>query len=129
MKKNSRTGSIYFGHSKNTYGTSQELQELEFLKKIFPKTNIICPNTTVGELSDFKDYLHIVDCCTLFIASEVEGSVGKGLFCEIGRAFSINIPVFVLRKSADDFYLLPVIGIETKEPNYWKEKYVKLIVK
>ena len=120
---------IYYAHSKLIYGTSNETEELEFIKEKFPKANIICPHTTVNELTDFQDYLHVVDCCTLLIASEVEGYIGKGIFCEISRAFGNGTQVSVLRKQNNQYSLSQVIGIEIINQNAWKNNYGKLIVK
>ena len=120
---------IYYAHSKKIYGTSQEIEELKFIKEKFPSSIVLCPNNTIGELSDFQDYLHVVDCCNKIIASEVEGHIGKGVFCEIARGFGNSTPVYVLRKQANKFYLLIVTGIEVINESDWKNQYGKLIVK
>lgn len=120
---------IYFAHSKMIYGTQQEVEEFEFIKEKFPKASIICPHKTVGELNDSKDYLYIVDCCNSVIVSEFNGFVGFGVFVEIARALSNYTSVSVLRKRADEFYLLKVTGLEIINQNDLKNKYGKLIVK
>jgi hypothetical protein len=119
---------IYYAHSKIIYGTQQELEEFEFLKKSFPKANIICPHNTVGELRDSKDYLYIVDCCNKVIVSERNSFIGLGVFVEVARALSNNTSVFVLRRQANEFYLLKVSGIEIINESNWKYNYGKLIV-
>ena len=70
---------IYYGHSKRIYDDPQEEIELDFIRKKFPAATVICPNHDLGELSDYKEYLRIVDDCTMVVASEVGGSVGKGV--------------------------------------------------
>ena len=120
---------IYFAYSKMIYGTQQEVEEFEFLKKKFTEATIICPHKTVGDINDSKDYLFVVDCCNIVIASEFNGYVGFGVFAEIARALSNCTSVSVLRKRADEFYLLKVTGIEIINQNDWKNKYGKLIVK
>ena len=120
---------IYYAHSKRIYGTPQEAKELEFLIMIFPKANIICPHNTIGELNDFKDYLYVVDCCNKIITSEIDGFIGRGVFCEIARAFGNGTQVSVLRKQNNQYSLSQVIGIEIINQNAWKNNYGKLIVK
>jgi hypothetical protein len=120
---------IYFAHSKFIYGTQQEVDEFEFLTKKYPNANFICPHNTVGALNDYKDYLYIVDCCNYVIASEFNGYVGFGVFAEIARALGNNASVSVLRKQADEFYILKVTGLEIINQSDWKNKYGKLIVK
>jgi hypothetical protein len=129
MNRVKNSHSIYYAHSKLIYGTQQEVEEYEFLKGEFPDRKIICPHITVGELKDPQDYLHIVDCCILLIASELNGFIGLGVFVEVARAFSNNAHVFVLRKHKNSFKLLQVIGIEIYNQIDWKTKYAKLIVK
>lgn len=120
---------IYYAHSKKIYGTSKETAELKFIKEKFPDAHILCPHTTIGELADFNDYLHVVDCCTLLIASEVEGYIGKGVFCEISRGFGNGTIVNVLRKQDNKYSLNQVTGIEMFNQADWKNKFGKIIIK
>jgi|ERR1035437_213229 hypothetical protein len=128
MKPHQSELRIYYAHSKILYGTQQEIDEFGFLQNKFSKATIICPHTTVGELNDSNDYLHVVDCCNKIIASELNGFIGLGVFVEIARALSNNITAFVLRRSANGFVLLEVSGIEIVNKNDWKVKYGKIIV-
>jgi hypothetical protein len=129
MYRRATTHKIYYAHSKRIYGTSNESEELKYIKEKFSNASIICPHTTMGELADFNDYLHVVDCCDRIIASEVEGCIGKGVFCEIARGFGNSTPVYVLRKRDNKFYLEIVTGIEVINENDWKNRYAKLIIK
>lgn len=120
---------IYYSHSMIIYGKTCEKEELKFIKEKFPASNIICPNNTVGKLNDFKDYLHVVDCCDTIIASEVAGFIGKGVFCEIARGFGNGTQVYALRKQVNKYSLCQVIGIEIVNQSDWKNKFGKIIVK
>jgi hypothetical protein len=118
---------IYYAHSKKIYGTPNETEELKYIKEKFPYAKVICPHTTVGELKDFQDYLHIVDCYNTIIASEVKGFISRGVFSEIARGFSNGIQVYVLRKQANKHILYQVIGIEIHNQSDWVYRFGKII--
>jgi hypothetical protein len=120
---------IYYAHFKKIYGTSSETEELKFIKEKYPNSYVFCPNTTIGELNDFQDYLHVVDCCSKIIVSEVEAHIGKGVFCEIARGFGNGSQIYVLRNLGNKYSLAQVTGIEMVNQSDWKNKFGKLIVK
>jgi len=128
MNANNNLRTIYYAHCRLTYDTPKESTELEWLRIKYPRAKVICPNNSIGKLNDFKDYLHVVDCCSQLIVSEIDGYVSKGVFSEIARALGNNTPVFVLRRQ-DAFYLLKVSGIEIVNEGSWKNIYGKVIVK
>jgi len=119
---------IYYGHSKKIYDTLREHQERDFIIQTYPKASGICPNKDLGELSDFKKYLKIVDKCNMVIVSELEGYVGKGVLCEIARAFSNGMHVKVIREKGGKLFLFDVAGFEIENESDWKYRYAKLIV-
>lgn len=120
---------IYYAHSKKIYGTRRELKEVTFLRKIFPKRIVICPNNDVGELGCFNDYLKIVDDCRIVAASEVDGYIGRGVFHEIARGISNESQIYVIREQENALSLKEVIGIEFVNRRDYVLKYGKLIVK
>lgn len=129
MNANINLRRIYYAHSKRIYGTPNETEELKYIKEKFPNANVICPHNSIGELSDFEDYLHVVDCCSKVVVSEIDEYVSKGVFSEIARGFSNNTPVFVLRMIDGILTLFDVVGIEIINQNDWKNKYGKIIIK
>lgn len=120
---------IYFAHSKLSYGSSKEKEELQFLRKTFIKSTIIDPNSDVGELRNFNEYLKIVDSCSQVVVSEYKECVGRGVFSEIARGFANGTPISVLRKQANKYILFQVIGIEIVNQIDWKRMFGNLIVK
>ena len=119
---------IYFAHSLQVYNTPKEESELKIIKKKFPEATVICPNKDLGELSDFKEYLKIVDNCNMVIASEVDGYVGKGVLCEVARGFSNGMRVKVIREKGGKLILFDVVGFEIENVSDWRYRYAKLIV-
>ena len=112
MNKTKMKAKILFAHSMQVYNTPQEESELVFIKATYPTASITCPNHDIGELSDYKDYLKIVDACTMVVASEVDGYVGKGVLCEVARGFSNGMQVRLIREKAGNFVLCDVIGFK-----------------
>lgn len=125
--RNSKYFKIYFGHSKLIYGTAREAEELEFIESQYPDAEIINPALLI-DITEMKKFLKIVSKCTLVVASEFEGYVGKGVFAEISIAFARAIRVQVLRKSEQGYSQYPVTGIQVINEHDWKSKYAKLIV-
>jgi len=122
------TSKIYYAHSKLIYGTTREIEELDFLEKIYPVATIINPNE-LGELKDIRKYLKIVGKCSLVVVSEFNGCIGKGVLAEIARAFSDDTPVKVIRTVADTMSLSDVSGFEILNVHDWKIRYALLNLK
>jgi hypothetical protein len=71
MKK----GKVYFAHSKKKYNTSEEAEELAFIKKHFDG-KVICPYNDLGELGDIERYLEViksVDC--VYVTENIEDTL------------------------------------------------------
>ncbi|MFA5395452.1 MAG: hypothetical protein WC346_05460 [Methanogenium sp.] len=114
---------VYFAHSKLSYGTRREAEEFLFLKKHFER--IINPNTDLGELGDIKPYLVVASLCDAVVVSAfIDDFVGKGCFDEVETVLRSNKPVFQL---IDRKKMVKVTNVELFDLDDWKVKYGKLI--
>jgi len=117
---------IYYAHSIQIYGSAREVNEFAYLYDFYSEAKVINPEHL--DYSGMKKYLKIVSKCDEIVASELDGYIGKGVFCEIARAMSEGIPVKVLRKKGKEYTLEPVTGIQVINEHDWKIKYAKLIL-
>ena len=108
------------------YETEAEAEALKYINKVYPNAEIINPAEL--EFKDIKKYLKIVSKCARVVASELDGFVGKGVFAEISRAFSCDVPVEAVRLKEGSYHLLRVNGIQVINEHDWKIKYAKLIL-
>jgi len=113
---------VYYAHSKKTYDSAKEKDELAFIKSKYPKT--ICPNTDLGELNSMDSYLKIVAWSDLVIISEYFGHIGKGVYKEINEASKNNIPILILRERL--FYKIK--GVVVVDKLDAQIKYAKVII-
>jgi hypothetical protein len=118
---------VYYAHSKIDYGSNREYRDLLYLKKRFPKAEVICPNNDLGELGSLKPYLDFVDTCSMLIVREYKNHVGKGAFSELARAMSDGIRVLALRNKGNKYTLESVAGIQVLKQHDWQLKYGKII--
>ncbi|MCF8227004.1 MAG: hypothetical protein K9J30_14095 [Bacteroidales bacterium] len=116
---------IYYAHSMQLYDSVQEMNEHAYLWKLYKGDNLINPKNL--EFNKPKKFFDFVAGCDLVVASEIDGFIGKGVFCEIARALSEDIKVLVLRRIGKEYSLEPVIGIVIENENDWKVKYGKII--
>ena len=118
---------IYYAHSKITYGTKKEADELLHIKSIFQ--NVICPNADIGEASaGLAAYLSIIRWSDILIASEYEGFIGLGVFKEIEYALSLNKRCLCLRNIAGRFSLMPIHGVELLNASDIKKTYGRIVL-
>ncbi len=114
---------VYYSHSKRTYDSEKEKNELEFLKKNYPNT--ICPNNNIGECSHGMDaYLNIVAWSEMVIFSEYLEYIGRGVYREIKKAMKNNIPVMVLRNNR----LMKIKDVVIENEDDCVIRYAKVIV-
>lgn len=109
------------------YDTVREMNEFAYLFDKYSNAEVI--NPAYLNYKGMKKYLEYVSKCDILVASELEGYIGKGVFCEIARALSDGIPVKVLRKKEGKHTLEPVTGIQVINQHDWKVKYAKIITK
>lgn len=120
---------VYYGHSLLIYDTEREKEELNFIKKTFPTSKIINPNTDIPWKGDMDIYLEKVRFSDLIIISEYLDHIGHGVFDEIKTAIKHNISVKCLRKDAQGFVLLDVKDVEVYDADDWKINYGTVIIK
>lgn len=122
-----RNQTIYYAHSKLTYGSARELAELKWLESRY---NVLNPNTFIGERGAMAPYLAAVAMCELLAVSPFDGYyVGKGCFHEVCAALSLEIPVHMLElDTTGKFFTSRVTGIRIYDPNDWKRNYAILQV-
>lgn len=111
MKK----GTAYFAHSKKKYNTSEEAEELAFIKKHFDG-KVICPYNDLGELGDIELYLEVIKSVDCVYVTEYRGYIGRGVFDECTFALKNNINVLVVRKDVKGVFFVQEV-IETVETN------------
>ena len=117
---------IYYATSLQTYNTIKETNEFAYLYSKFHNAEIINPAHLY--FKGMKEFLKIVDKCNLVIVSELNDYVGKGVLCEVTRAFSNGTQVRVIRENAGNFILCDVVGFEIENVSDWRYTYAKLIV-
>jgi hypothetical protein len=120
-----KTQEIYYAHSRCIYDTIREMNEYAFLYDYYSPQKVI--NPAFLPFKGMKKYLEYVSHCNEVVASELDGYIGKGVFCEIARAMSDGIPVKVLRKKGKEYTLESVTGIQVLNQHDWKVKYGKIL--
>jgi hypothetical protein len=118
---------IYLAHSMLSYGTEKEKQEVLFLRKRFPNYRILNP-AKYTNVKDMSFYLEKVAQSAMVVASEIDGYISKGVFSEISRALSDNIPVKVIRPIDGGYKLFRISGFDVFDENDWKSKYAQLTI-
>jgi hypothetical protein len=120
-----KTQEIYYAHSRCIYDTIREMNEYAFLHDYYSPQKVINPAHL--NIKGIKKFLAIVSQCNTLVASEYEGHIGRGVFCEIARALSEDIKVLVLRRPGKEYTLEPVTGIQVLNQHDWKVKYGKIL--
>lgn len=119
---------VYYAHSMKIYGSAREVNEFAFLYDKYSNAEVI--NPAYLNYKGMKKYLEYVSKCDILVASELEGYIGKGVFCEIVRAMSDGIKVLVLRKKKGKEYALETVtGIQVLNQHDWKLKYGQILTK
>ena len=115
MKK----GTAYFAHSKKKYNTSEEAEELAFIKKHFDG-KVICPYNDLGELGDIERYLEFIKSVDCVYVTEYRGYIGRGVFDECTFALKNKINVLVVRKDLKGKFFVQEVSdvLETSSFNF-----------
>ena len=112
------------------YDTKKEREEYVYLVHRFDHIgHIIDPSKDVIWDGTMAPYLHTVRKCKKVVASEYQDHIGKGVFTEIIEAQKYDIPVFVIRKFVDEYFLLPVKEVVVTNYHDWVVEYGKIVVK
>lgn len=113
---------VYYAHSMVLYNTSEEEEDVEFLKQLYKR--VICPNKDIGKAErGMKAYLKIVEWADLLVVREFEGFIGFGVYKEIWRAKRFGIPVKCIRGKR----LIEVKDAVIRNPRDYRKYYAELI--
>ena len=118
---------VYYAHSKNIYGTTEERAQLKWLRSHF--TKVICPNKDLGELGDIKYYLDFIEeKCDGVVFSEWFDLVGRGVWDEVSHARKLKLPIFGLRSrsTSGEYNLFRFRKGKVVNKNDWRN-YAKLV--
>src|ERR1039458_8911735 len=110
---------VYYAHSKLTYNTKLETDDLILLRGLHGK--VIDPNKDLGERGGIQPYLDSVKSCEgLVLRCYIFPFVGKGAFCEICWALAYGKTCMVFNQEMN---LVPLNGIVLHDAKDWKVKY------
>jgi hypothetical protein len=88
---------IYYAHPICFYGTEQEANVLNLIKKTFEESEIINP-ADYNKYADYEDvmeyYLELVRSCDIVVFSKLLGKVTAGVGKEVNFALDIGKKVF-----------------------------------
>lgn len=116
----------FFAHSTHSFGTDLETRILKVLRD---KYRVICPNSDIGRLVQFKNYLHIVGWADVIIVLEHEAFITMGVYAELIYALKNEIPVIVIRETPAGFVFVKVERVEYQPIRENRNQYGKLILK
>jgi hypothetical protein len=123
---------LYYSHSKKIYGTREEWEQLDFLRAYFPDFEIINPNGGIPgyfndtELFIMRRCLRTVRSCSLVVATEYKGFLGKGVYLEIKEALEWKVPILIPRVSKSQTTFLDVKCVRTTNTENWT-RYARVV--
>jgi hypothetical protein len=127
MKKKKQQLNAYYAHSMRKYGTQEEADERAYIESVY-SGKVTCPKRDLGELGSMARYLEFVSTVDAVYATEYKNHVGKGVYDECRHALSLNIPVFLVRKSKKGFCHFRVKGVKRSPELHSWDTYGKLVV-
>lgn len=93
---------IYYAHAMCKYGTDDEQEELEHIRKNFPDHSIVDPgsysNNPEKHLDSMNYCKRLVSGCDMLVFTRLLGKITSGVGIEINHALSENKMVFELKK-------------------------------
>ena len=102
---------IYYAHHMSVYNTLQEARELKVIRRMFKNSVVINPNGWVN--NEGVNGSAIMEQCYIFVQkSDVvvfsaleDGVIGRGVYCELEKAFEHKKRVyFLLRNALVEYY-------------------------
>ncbi len=91
---------LYYVHAMCIYGTEIEKEEINLLKKFFPKHELIDPGLHEGNveksLKGMKYCYELIDRCDDLAFTRLLGKITSGVGLEINHALRKGIPVYRL---------------------------------
>ena len=115
--------SVYYAHSKLTYNTKLEADDLALLRSICGK--VIDPNKDLGEQKGIQPYLDAVKSCnTLVLRCYQFPFIGKGAFCEVCWALAYGKLCKTFNESGQ---LVSLFGVVLNDGKDWKIKYGRIM--
>jgi len=114
---------LYYAHSRLSYGTRKEKQELRLIKKRFPEYHIVNPNG-ITFMSLYEDGImdeckSIVRQVQIIVASEYNKHIGRGVFEELSEKTKAKKYLLRNKEFIENF------SVRTVDGNDWKIKYGK----
>lgn len=124
---------VYFAHSKLDYESSRAAKVRSLIHQTWPDKRLLDPSRMRETWPDLAArlggqdpvYELVISCVREVVALEHRGFVGRGVFTELQLAQRRGLPCFAVR----DQKLVPVEAIEIVDPDDFKRRYGRLLVK
>ena len=113
---------IYYAHSMQIYNSKQERRELKFIKRIFPKAEIIDPAKYDRKWKNLSGKEVMAKCLDLISNSEIvifsaieqdnKNFVGRGVYVEVKFAQEIEKDIYFLKEILDSDFSIEIYNDE-----------------
>ena len=113
---------LYFAHSMKSYRTPQELKNLVLIKNRFSDVEIVDPSK-VGS-SDMQVYFRLVRSCDIFVMTEHNRHVGRGVYEEYVFALNERKEIWLLRQG--EFIPKERFALSVFDRHDWGVKFAKV---
>lgn len=97
---------IYYAHHMSIYNTLQEERELKVINKMFENDTIINPNGWIndkgvsGPVIMEQCYIFVKQSDVVVFSTLEDGVIGRGVYCELEKAFENKKKVYYLIRNA-----------------------------